>query len=59
MKNRDDIIFVILKKYNYLIIINKILRIKYFNNINFFTIYIAIIIVVIFTTIFSYILYFD
>ena len=35
---RNDIIFVILKKYNHRTIIIKMLRIKHFNNIYFFAI---------------------
>ena len=56
---QSDIILAISKKHNHQIIIIKILRIKYFNNVYFFAIRIAIIIIIIFTTMFLYVLHFD
>ena len=56
---RNDIIFIISKEYNRRIIIIKMLRVKHFDNVYLFAIWFAIIIIIIFATIFLYVLHFD
>ena len=62
-KNRYEMLkrynFRNFEKYNYRIIIIKMLYIKYFNNVYLFAIRFAIIFIIIFITIFSCVLYFD
>ena len=59
MRCQNDVILAISKKHNYKIIIIKVLRVKHFDNVYPFAIRIAIIIVIMFITMFLCVLHFD